>query len=326
MPGRFRSHEAMLIEQPAVPDLDGWRWYQTVFPLARVSSKKDTVKQFHMTCGGRRVATGVGGTLTGKGGDVIIIDDAMKAEDAHSETKRESVHKWFRSTLASRLDDPQSGPLVVVAQRLHEDDPVGRLSQWGTWEVLTLSAIATEEHVLDVGDNMQWTREPGDFLHPEHLGQAELDTIRFELGSDAFEAQYQQRPTLPGGNLIKLEWFGRYEGNPRLSDYEAVVHSWDTAAVPGNTNDWSVCTTWGLIGAHIDLQDVHRAQYGFPELLSVAKILEKKWKPRLIVVEKASSGIQLGQQLWSDGLRQIVGALNPEGDKMGTHGGAVAEA
>ena len=295
----------------------GQPWYRHVFPLVRVSSKKDTVKEFHMAGGGRRIATGVGGTHTGKGGDIIIIDDAMKAEDAHSEPKREAVHKWFRNTLASRLDDRKRGGIVVVAQRLHEDDLVGRLSQSGIWEILNLPAIATEEQVLDLGDDMHWPRRPGDLLHPERIGQAELDMIRAELGSDTFEAQYQQRPTLPGGNLIKLEWFGRYKGNPRPSDYEAVVQSWDTAAVPGNTNDWSVCTTWGLLGPHIDLLDVHRAQYGFPELLCTAKDLGKKWKPRLIVVEKASSGIQLGQQLWNDGLREIVQALNPEGDKVG---------
>lgn len=301
--------------------LMGQPWYRDVFSMTQVSAKKDSVSEFHTTAGGRRIATGVGGTLTGKGGDIIIIDDAMKAEDAHSEAKRESVHKWFRNTLASRLDDPRRGSIVVVSQRLHEDDLVGRLQQSGSWEVLTLPAIATEEQVLALGDGMLWYRHPGDFLHPERFRKEDLEKLRAELGSDAFEAQYQQRPVLPGGNLIKLEWFGRYDGPPKPSAYEAVVQSWDTAAVPGHTNDWSVCTTWGLLGRHIDLLDVHRAQYGFPELVQVANKLQKTWKPRLIVVEKASSGIQLGQQLQNDGLRDIVDGLNPAGDKIGRMAG-----
>lgn len=292
-------------------------WYRTVFPRTLISPQKDSVSEFHTIGGGRRIATGVGGTLTGKGGDVVIIDDPMKAEDVHSEAKREAVHTWFRNTLASRLDDPSKGSMILVSQRLHEDDLIGRLIQTGSWELLSLPAIATEQQTLDLGDGMEWARQPGELLHPERLTQADLDRIKAELGTDAFEAQYQQRPALPGGNLIKLEWFGRYEGNPRPSTYEAIVQSWDTAAVPGHTNDWSVCTTWGLLGTHIDLLDVHRAQHDFPDLVRTAKTLQQKWKPLLIVVEKASSGIQLGQQLWNDGFREFVQALNPEGDKVG---------
>lgn len=295
----------------------GQPWYQAVFPLTQISSRKDSVSEFHTDLGGRRIAAGVGGTLTGKGGNLIIIDDPMKAEDSHSEAKRDAAHTWFRNTLASRLDDPKSGSIVVVAQRLHEDDLIGRLMQSGNWELLTLPAIATEKQVLSLGDRMEWIRQPGDLLHPERVDIAELNQIRKELGSDAYEAQYQQRPTLPGGNLIKTEWFGCYEGTLRTSRYEAVVQSWDTAAIPGQTNDWSVCTTWGLLGKYVDLLDVHRAQYGFPELVHTAKKLHMKWKPMLIVVEKASSGIPLGQQLIDDGLGQIVQTLSPKGDKVG---------
>lgn len=293
------------------------KWYRQTFPTTRMSPKKDSASEFHTIGGGRRIAAGVGGTLTGKGGDFIIIDDPMKAEDAHSETKRESTHTWFRNTLASRLDNPKKGAMIVVGQRLHEDDLIGRLMQTGVWEVLSLPANATEEQTLPLGDGMSWIRMPGELLHPERLGQDELDKIKAELGTDTYQAQYQQQPVLPGGNLIRLEWFQRHDGKLRSSDYEAVVQSWDTAAVPGHTNDWSVCTTWGLLGHHIDLLDVHRAQHDFPDLVRVAKALQRKWKPKLIVVEKASSGIQLGQQLWHDGLKDIVQALLPDGDKIG---------
>lgn len=120
---------------------------------------------------------------------------------------------------------------------------------------------------------------------------------------------------LPGGNLVKREWFRTYEGPPRPDNYEAIVQSWDTASVPGIGNDYSVCTTWGLINGMIDLLDVHRAQYHYPDLLRAARALRAKWQPKLIVVEKAGIGIALGTDLLRDGLRDVQ-ALPVQGDKV----------
>lgn len=290
-------------------------WYKATFPAVQIHSKKNTAEEFWTTHNGKRLATSVGGTLTGKGGDIVIVDDFMKAEDAHSETKRESTHSWFKGTVSSRLDDPKNGAIVVVAQRLHEDDLIGRLIQTGDWEVLKMPAKATERQSFDLGDGLQWNREPGELLHPERVGEKELNEKRSELGTADFEAQYQQRPVLPGGNLIKLEWFGRYEGKPKISDYEAIVQSWDTAAVPGQNNDWSVCTTWGLIGQHVDLLDVHRKQHIYPDLLHAAKGLRKVWRPKLIVVEKAMTGISLWQDLRRAGFHEVQ-ALSVKRDKV----------
>ena len=290
-------------------------FYRETFPNTLIDPKKSAVDEFHTLAKGRRIATSVGGTLTGKGGRFLLYDDLMKAEDAESLVKRDNCYDWFRNTAASRLNNPKTGAIVIVAQRLHVDDLVGRLLPSGDWTHLNLPAIATETQVLPLGDNAVWTRYPGELLHPERFTQELLDERRREHGSSAFEAQFQQSPALPGGNLVQLEWFGIYEGTPKPDRYEAVAQSWDTASVPGIDNDYSVCTTWGLINDKIDLLDVHRAQYHYPDLLRAARTLRKKWKPKLIVVEKAGVGIALGNDLMRDGLRDIQ-ALPAIGDKM----------
>lgn len=290
-------------------------FYRETFPGTILDPTKASAVEFHTTAKGRRFSTSVGGSLTGKGGSVLLYDDLMKADDALSLVKRDACHTWFRNTAANRLNDPAAGAIVIVAQRLHVDDLVGRLIPSGDWDVLNLPAIATGVQVLALGDGAKWNRKIGDLLHPERIDQNELDRIRREMGSSSFEAQYQQSPVLPGGNLVKREWFRCYEGPPRPSQYEAIVQSWDTASVPGIDNDYSVCTTWGLINDHIDLLDVHRAQDHYPDLLRTARLLRTKWKPLLILVEKAGVGIALGNELLRDNLRDVQ-ALSVKSSKV----------
>lgn len=149
----------------------------------------------------------------------------MKADDALSLVKRDNSHTWLQNTAASRLNNPKEGAIVIIAQRPHVDDLIGRLLPLGDWEVLNLPAIATEPQVLSLGGEAVWERQIGDLLHEERVEAAELERIRKELGTAAFEAQYQQSPVLPGGNLVKAEWFRTYDGAPRPSQYEAVVQS-----------------------------------------------------------------------------------------------------
>ena len=290
-------------------------FYRATFPKTLINPKKNAAEEFHTLAKGRRIATSVGGTLTGKGGRFLIFDDLMKAEDAESLVKRDNCHNWFRNTAASRLNNPKTGAIIIVAQRIHVDDLVGRLLPSGDWEHLNLPAIATETQVVSLGDGAEWTREPGELLHPERFTAEILEERKREHGSRVFSAQYQQSPTLPGGNLIKLEWFGTYDGPPRRDRYEAIAQSWDTASVPGIDNDYSVCTTWGLINDKIDLLDVHRAQYHYADLLRTARTLRTKWQPKLIVVEKAGVGFALGNDLLRDGFNDVQ-ALSPKGDKM----------
>jgi len=290
-------------------------FYRETFPKTRLSKLKNASEEFLTTRNGGRIATSVGGTLTGRGGDILIIDDPMKAEDAHSEVMRDNVHEWYKGTLSSRLDDPKNGAIVVVAQRLHSDDLIGRLLEADDWEVLRLPIVSEEEKIYPLNEGLNWKRANNHLLDESRIGLDELERIKRELGTSAFEAQYMLRPGLPGGNLIRKEWFGHYDWAPHPKHYEATLQSWDVAAVPGETNDWCVCTTWGVLGQHVDLLEVHRAQHIMPDLIRAAKSLIAKWQPSLVVVEKATSGIGLGQALRDAGIPGVK-PLTPKRGKV----------
>ncbi|CUJ87239.1 Transposase [Ruegeria denitrificans] len=261
-----------------------------IFPNLEIDKKKATVSDLRTTLGGQRIATSVGGPMTGKGGKLFIVDDPSKAEDVFSEAHREKVWEWFSGSALMRLDQRKEARVAVVAQRLHPDDLPGRLIQTGLWEVLVLPVIEVRERKVAMPDGLVWTRRKGDILLPQHIDLEELNALRLEIGGTKFEAQYQQSPVPAGGNIVKPEWFATIPPSLRSSDYEAIIQSWDTASVPGESNDHSVCTTWGLIGNYIDLLDVHRQQYLQPDLLSEATKLRKKWRPNLLVVETVGAG------------------------------------
>lgn len=142
---------------------------------------------FGTTRNGHRIASSVGGTITGKGGDFIILDDLIKADDVHSDTVRENTNNWFDTSLLSRLNQPHSGRILVTAQRLHVDDVPGRLLERGGWESLILPLIAHEQQVFELGDSTI-TRPAGHLLHPERMDQAYADQLRSDIGHTLFEA------------------------------------------------------------------------------------------------------------------------------------------
>ena len=119
-------------------------WYRALFP-ARLASPRPPFRELATTRGGFRLATSVGGVLTGRGADVILIDDPLKPADAMSQRRRAAVNEWFDSTLFSRLNHKARGSIVIVMQRLHEDDLVGHVMKQGGWEVVSFPAIAEED-------------------------------------------------------------------------------------------------------------------------------------------------------------------------------------
>jgi predicted phage terminase large subunit-like protein len=290
-------------------------WNRTVFPKLKLDPRRASAAELRTTANGYRMATSAGGPLTGKGADILILDDPTKAEDVASEARRAAVFDWFTGTVMTRLDNPKTGAVVLVAQRLHEDDLPGRLIATGDWEVLELPAIETQHRLIPLGPDSNWRRKPGQALLPAHMDLADFEAKRREMGSRAFEAQYQQAPTPAGGNIVRTEWFGTIPHGMRRQVYEGVVQSWDTAAVPGESNDYSVCSTWGLIGNYIDLLDIHRQKHLYPELRQAALKLRQTWKPDLIIVE----AIGVGLSLYEDVRRQDpkgVGRITPRTGKV----------
>ena len=198
-------------------------WYRQLYPQTKLSRLKNTETEFATTQMGYRLATSIEGTLTGRGGDIIIVDDPLKPIDALSDSKRERVNNAFVNTILSRLDDKRTGAIIIVMQRLHEDDLVGRLLREapGEWTVLSLPAIAEQEEEIEIGGPQPHVRHPGDVLHAEREPLSILESYRAQVGSDVFAAQYQQSPVPRGGVMIKRTWLRRYDRLPERnsSDY-----------------------------------------------------------------------------------------------------------
>ena len=272
------------------------------------------------TARGRRLATSVGGSLTGFGGDIVIIDDPQKAQDAHSEAHRQRVLDWALSTLPSRQNDPSQGRLVLVMQRLHAGDLAGTFLERGGWTHLNLPAIAQEDQTIAVGWGRTHQFRSGELLHPAHLPQQRLDDLKTEMGSDAFQAQYLQQPIPPGGRLFKREWFRFYEMRPQAPN--RVVISWDTASKASLSSDYSVATVWFVQEQNYYLLEVQRRRWEFPDLLKAALELWAKYPSATVLVEDAGSGTSLIQSLQSSG-RSPIG-VRPQGDKVDRAAGQTA--
>ena len=293
----------------------GSDWYRRIFPRMRL--KKDARSECVTTRGGGRVALSVGGSITGRGADFIIIDDPLKAEDGASQTARNNVIQWYDGTLSTRLNDKNRGVIILVMQRLHQDDLAGYLLERGGWHQLNLPAIATEDQMVGIGPDEVHLRKEGDLLHPERESQEVLDMMLLEIGSRQFAAQYQQRPVPPEGNLIKLEWLKTYDTAPERGDGVRIVQSWDIATTTDERNDWSVCTTWAIKQKTYYLLDVWRARVEFPDLRRKIVSHALSHGARIVLIEKAGPGQPLIQDLRRDstpGFPHPIG-ITPEGDK-----------
>jgi predicted phage terminase large subunit-like protein len=292
--------------------------YRRIFPATRISSAKDTETEVLTTARGSRLATSVGGTLTGRGGNLLIIDDPLKPQDAHSESARESLKQWYSNTLLSRLDHKTEGSIIVVMQRLHPDDLVGHLLEQGGWAHLNLPAIAEEETTIRLGPNRSHSRRVGDLLHPERESQVALDELKASMGSMEFAAQYQQTPVPMGGNLIKWSWIKTYDTPPTPQSGDKIIVSWDTAQSSSQLADYSACVVLLARKETIYILDVVRARLEYPDLKRAVLEHHKRWRHYAsnyaILIEKKGSGLSLIQDLRRENIHAI--GVNPDGDKI----------
>lgn len=184
-------------------------WYRQLFPGTVLAADQNEKEKFSTTARGYRLAVSVGGAAIGEGGDVLIADDPINPLQASHSGQRDAVNQWFDHTFATRLDDKRRGAMVVVMQRLHPQDVSGYLLAKGGWEQLCLPAIAPCRTVVQVG-SFEYVRAEGEALHAAREDLALLETIKRELGSANFNAQYQQAPLLRAGSMVKAEWMVRF--------------------------------------------------------------------------------------------------------------------
>jgi predicted phage terminase large subunit-like protein len=266
------------------------------------------------------MATSVGGVLTGRGADLILIDDPLKPDEALSETRRTAVNEWYDNTLLSRLNDKNKGAIIIIMQRLHQDDLVGHVLDQQEWDVLAFPAIATqdEEHRIEnpFGTRL-FKRTAGVALHPERESLATYRAIRQTIGEYNFTSQFQQDPAPPGGAMVKIGWLKFYEPGEQPARFSRVVQSWDTANKATELSDFSVCTVWGVLYKQYYLLDVFRKRVNYPDLKRAVIELAKQHRAMNIVIEDKASGTQLIQDLKFDGLPGITEYKPPPGtDKV----------
>ena len=225
------------------------------------------------------------------------------------------MHDAFVNTILSRLDHKLTGAIIIVMQRLHEDDLVGRLlrDQPDEWSVLSLPAIAEQEEKIEIGNARYHVRRVGDLLHAEREPRSVLELYRAQMGSDVFEAQYQQSPVPREGAMIKRTSPSRYDVPPTLDSSATVIQSWDTAAKGGSQSNYSVCTTWLYHDKRYYLLDVYREQVDYPTLKAQAISIAKLHNAKVILIEDAGTGTALAKELQIQGLPVI--AVKPELDK-----------
>jgi predicted phage terminase large subunit-like protein len=284
------------------------QWYRRIFPT-RLAPHRQAVQEFITTRQGYRIACSNGGALTGRGADIIIIDDPLKPEEALSEAQRTATNDWYDHTLYSRQNDKQRGAIVIIMQRLHEDDLIGHVLAQERWEVLSFPAIAEadEQHRFETMWGVRWfRRRRGDALHPEREPLETLERIRGIIGEYNFAGQYQQSPAPLGGGLVKAEWFKRYRENERPERFDRIVQSWDTANKATELSDFSVCTTWGVKGKDLYLLGVFRRRLEYPALKRAVREQQALFAATEVLIEDKASGTQLIQELIVEGCHGVT--------------------
>ena len=266
--------------------------YQEIFPT-KLSADSKAAGRWNTHKGGDYFAIGVGGAVTGKGADVLIIDDPHSEQEAMQGNPQvyERVFEWYNSGPRQRLQP--GGSIVIVMTRWSKKDLTGQIlstaakKELDEWEVIELPALLPSSKPL-------W---------PEFWKQEELEAIKAELPVGKWEAQYQQNPTSEEGAIIKRDMWKIWEGNPPQVDY--IIQSWDTAFEKNNRSDYSACTTWGVFYREVDgievanivVLDAYKERLEFPELKRQAYDMWKEWNPDTLIVEKKAAGAPLIYEL-----------------------------
>lgn len=287
-------------------------WYRRTFP--RVVLTKSAAREIVTSENGGRLTASVGGTLTGRGADLIIVDDPLKSQEAESEAEREKVNDWYRSTLVSRLNDKARGSIIVTMQRLHEWDLSGMLMQDPAVARLVLPAIAVQDERYALPGSRYVIRQAGTALHEAREPLTVLERIKGQIGSRLFEAQYQQDPVPAEGNILKVDWI-HYGRPPTDRVPDRIVHAWDMAGKGGAKSDYSVGTIWHEVDRRYYLVDVIRVKLDYPDLKRLVVATATRDRADMVIVEDTALGAPIIQELWMSHSLPIIG-VKPTAEKV----------
>jgi predicted phage terminase large subunit-like protein len=244
-------------------------WYQERWgSRVKIATDQEAKSKFDTRAGGTRISASFGGTLTGRGGDIKIIDDPLKADAAESEVERDKVIRRYDGTLKSRVTDPRHTAEVVIMQRLHENDLAGHILAEKDPDLVHLNLPALYEPHRSVVTSIGWKdprKNDGDILWPERFGEKELAV--FKRNAYEWSGQWQQRPEVRGGAIIKREWWQKWEGNWPKPDF--TLAALDTAYTEKDQNDPSALTVWRS----------YKDANGYPKIVLCAA-----WQKRLPII------------------------------------------
>lgn len=287
-------------------------WYQHCFPDTRITDDNNQKSKYITTARGHRIATSVGATTTGEGGNFLIVDDPHSATEAQSKTIRESQNTWFDQSFSTRLNDKENDVIVVIMQRLHQQDLTGHLLAKGGWEHLCLPAMFEHARTITIGSFTKHIKA-GECLHPIRESAKILEATKREMGSYAYAGQYMQTPVPDGGGIFKKEWLKLYPASKALPKFECIIQSYDTALTANTFSDATAFTVWGIFqpreGQYAAmLLDCWNERLEYPDL---KRKVCSEWKTQygetnrradFILIEEKGSGISLIQDMGRMGI------------------------
>jgi predicted phage terminase large subunit-like protein len=282
--------------------------YRELFPDMKLSADSKAAGRWNTNLGGEAFFIGKGGAMTGRGGDIIILDDILDEQDAISDTAMGNTWEWYESGPRQRLQP--NGAIILINTRWKTDDVAGRLLKMQSnikadqWEVLEFPAILPS----------------GNPLWPEYWKLDELEKVKFSIGLKKWNAQWQQQPTNDEGAVLKRDWWRKWKHDePPACDY--ILQTMDTAYSKKETADFSVIATWGVFypnsdgGPALILLSVQKGRWDFPELKRVARSEYQYWKPDNVLIEAKATGTPLQQELRKMGIP--VTMYSPGGRRTG---------
>lgn len=290
-------------------------WYQSLWPVQLMGDQNEKL-YFENDKHGFRQACAVA-SMTGRRGDCIVWDDPLSPEKAYSDLHRETALRIFNETLPTRLNSPVNSAIVVIMQRLHEDDPSGYILENDLgYEHLMIPMEYEPERSMVTGIGWKDPRTTaGELLDPVRFPQEVIDRDKKAMGSMAWAGQMQQRPAPLEGNIYKKAWFPRYSVIP---DYTMrTVHSWDTAYKKDQHNDPSACTAWKVRDqtGEAYLAEVIQERMEYPDLKKRIIALAERDKADVILIEDKASGQSLIQELRACTTLPVI-AVKAENDKL----------
>ena len=270
--------------------------YKEIFPDVDLRADSKAAGRWETGQGGEYFAAGVGGAITGRGADLLIIDDPHSEQDALSDTAMEHAYEWYTSGPRQRLQP--GGSIVVVMTRWSLKDLTGKLIKAQASDIMSDQWDVIEFPAILPSDNVLW---------PEFWKKEELLKVKASLSVGKWNAQWQQNPTAEEGAIIKKEWWNKWEKDS-IPPVSYIMQSYDTAFSKKETADYSAITTWGVFQPseggpdNIILMDAKRGRWDFPELKSNAMEEYKYWEPDMVLIEAKASGTPLTDELRTMGI------------------------